>query len=94
MALFVAIDLDENTRDLVRHAMDDLAPRFPDARFERPEKLHVTVAYLGKIASEAYDEHARALERAARRTPLTRSGRTPAGRPDIVRGSRATAFRG
>ncbi|MBV8222561.1 MAG: RNA 2',3'-cyclic phosphodiesterase, partial [Candidatus Eremiobacteraeota bacterium] len=53
---------------LVR-AMGDLAAAGPQLRLERPEKLHVTVAYLGKVDTQRLDAFEDALARAADACP-------------------------
>jgi RNA 2',3'-cyclic 3'-phosphodiesterase len=47
LRLFVAIEIDETLRSLGESAAELLAARGVVGRFELPEKMHVTVAFLG-----------------------------------------------
>jgi len=47
LRLFVAIEIDETVRSLAQSAAELLAAQGVVGRFESPEKLHVTVAFLG-----------------------------------------------
>lgn len=68
MRLFVAIDLDEAARDLAAEAVSALEAAGLRARFEAREKLHATIAFLGKVAPERYGDVASALHEAAARS--------------------------
>ena len=45
--LFVAIDVPEDVRDLVDHAVEPIRARFPRARWVPAENQHVTAKFLG-----------------------------------------------
>src|ERR1700730_14094964 len=45
--LFAAIEIDETVRALAESAAESLAAAGVVGRFELPEKMHVTVAFLG-----------------------------------------------
>lgn len=47
MSVFLAVDLDDAVRARVASAIADVSPRFP-AKWLPPEKLHVTVLFLGE----------------------------------------------
>lgn len=47
LRLFVAIEIDETVRSLAHDAAGALAAAGVTGRFELPEKMHVTVAFLG-----------------------------------------------
>lgn len=49
MRCFIAIDLPEEVKDRLARASRMLAPRFPDARWVRPESFHITLAFLGNV---------------------------------------------
>jgi len=65
MALFAAIELDEEARRAALRAIEVLAGAAIPVRFERPEKLHVTLAYLGTIPAPRIAEFAASLGIAA-----------------------------
>ena len=65
MRLFVAIDLDEAARALAVSLQKALAEHGIPARFELAEKLHLTLAFLGKTPPEKYDPVLQALRTAA-----------------------------
>jgi RNA 2',3'-cyclic 3'-phosphodiesterase len=50
--LFVAIDVNDAVRSLAQNAAQAIARAGVIGRFELPEKLHVTVAFLGNVADE------------------------------------------
>ena len=47
--LFIAVDISQQARELAADYMHEMSRQFPDARvkWERPEKLHLTVKFLG-----------------------------------------------
>jgi RNA 2',3'-cyclic 3'-phosphodiesterase len=49
MRLFAGIELDQTTRDGCVHVQDRLRAANFDARYEPAEKLHVTLAFLGRV---------------------------------------------
>lgn len=49
MRLFAGIDLDRTTRDACVHVQDRLRAASFDGRYEPREKLHVTLAFLGRV---------------------------------------------
>jgi len=65
VALFVGLDLDAAARDRIARIIDALRALGVAGRFERIEKLHVTIAYLGNVQRERFDEIAADLETAA-----------------------------
>ncbi|MBV8170654.1 MAG: RNA 2',3'-cyclic phosphodiesterase [Candidatus Eremiobacteraeota bacterium] len=65
MAVFAAIELDDAARAIALHAMEAVA-KIPDVRLERPEKLHVTLAYVGQVDAVRVPLFADALRQAAR----------------------------
>jgi 2'-5' RNA ligase len=69
MALFAAIELGEEARRAALRAIDVLVAASLPVRFERPEKLHVTLAFLGAIPAQRIAEFAGALGAAAVRCP-------------------------
>jgi 2'-5' RNA ligase len=71
---FIAIELDEALRSHVAALIDRLRKLAPDARWVRPDRLHVTLSFLGEIADAAIPEITQALGRLAQRhAPLSLS---------------------
>ncbi len=62
MRLFVALDLDENIRVRIARFIDGVRGFAPDARWVRPESLHVTLKFIGEKPEEEVEKIKRALE--------------------------------
>jgi RNA 2',3'-cyclic 3'-phosphodiesterase len=52
LRLFVAAEIDDRTRAFATQVQRHLADAGVTGRFEAPEKLHLTVAFLGSVAAE------------------------------------------
>ena len=52
MRLFVALDLREHVREKVRELINQLRPASRNARWVRPESMHVTLKFIGHAAPE------------------------------------------
>lgn len=52
MRVFVAISPPEETKNAVGQLIDGLRKDFPQVKWEDPEKLHLTLAFLGMLAEE------------------------------------------
>jgi 2'-5' RNA ligase len=48
MRLFIALDIDEAIRERIVRFMDGVREFAPDARWVRPESLHVTLKFIGE----------------------------------------------
>ncbi|HVN69119.1 MAG TPA: RNA 2',3'-cyclic phosphodiesterase [Candidatus Binatia bacterium] len=59
--LFIGIELDEDVRGACAAVGESLRKTGFAARYESPEKLHVTLAFLGNVEASRYDEVAGAL---------------------------------
>jgi 2'-5' RNA ligase len=59
--LFVALDVPEETRERLRGLIASLKPECPNARWVRPEGIHVTLKFIGHVASEKFDSFVAAL---------------------------------
>jgi RNA 2',3'-cyclic 3'-phosphodiesterase len=66
---FVAVDLDEPSRDFVAGAIERMQEAGLDARFVAREKWHATLAFLGKLPPEQYPPVVEALSAAAATRP-------------------------
>ena len=64
--LFVGIELDDTVRAACSSIAERLKARALVARFERPEKLHITLAFLGWVDPEMVQSAAEAMKRVAR----------------------------
>lgn len=69
MRLFAGIELDAATRDSCAHVQDRLRAAHFDARYEPPEKLHVTLAFLGRVEPSQLAAVESALDAVASGTP-------------------------
>ncbi|HEY6325087.1 MAG TPA: RNA 2',3'-cyclic phosphodiesterase [Candidatus Cybelea sp.] len=68
--LFVGIDLDASARDACAALSERLRRTGFAARYEVRDKLHVTLAFLGYVASERYAAVVSALVAAAKAAPF------------------------
>jgi len=55
MRIFIALDIDEAIRDGIARFLDGVRGFAPDARWVRPESLHVTLKFIGETAPENVD---------------------------------------
>jgi RNA 2',3'-cyclic 3'-phosphodiesterase len=62
MRLFVALDIDENVRARIARFLDGVREFAPEARWVRPESLHVTLKFIGEKPEEAVAEVRAALQ--------------------------------
>jgi RNA 2',3'-cyclic 3'-phosphodiesterase len=68
--LFVAVDVNDAVRALAQKAAAALAGAGVTGRFELPEKLHVTVAFLGSVGDEQLDDIVQILRKQAKQAPF------------------------
>jgi RNA 2',3'-cyclic 3'-phosphodiesterase len=61
MRVFVALDIDDAIRQRIQRFMEGVSGFAPDARWVRPESLHVTLKFIGEKQDEAAEEIKRAL---------------------------------
>src|SRR5579863_6260066 len=61
MRLFVALDIDANIRNRIARFLDGVRDFAPEARWVRPESLHVTLKFIGEKSGNEADEIKRAL---------------------------------
>lgn len=61
MRVFIALDIDDAIRASIQRFMDGVSGFAPDARWVRPESLHVTLKFIGNKSPEAVEEIKRAL---------------------------------
>jgi len=65
LKLFTGIDLNPNVRKACNDVTERLRVAGLDARFESPEKLHITLAFLGWVEPESVEPVRDALARVA-----------------------------
>jgi RNA 2',3'-cyclic 3'-phosphodiesterase len=56
MRVFIALDIDEAIRSRIARFMDGVRGFAPDARWARPESLHITLKFIGERAPENVDQ--------------------------------------
>jgi 2'-5' RNA ligase len=61
MRVFIALDIDDAIRDRIQRFMDGVREFAPDARWVRPESLHVTLKFIGEQRTESAEQMKRAL---------------------------------
>jgi 2'-5' RNA ligase len=62
MRLFVALDIDDSIRTKIARFLDGVCEFAPDARWARPESLHVTLKFIGEQSGEDVVKIKQALE--------------------------------
>jgi RNA 2',3'-cyclic 3'-phosphodiesterase len=68
--LFVAVDVNDAVRGLAQEVASALAHAGVSGRFELPEKLHITLAFLGSVRDEQLDDIVQILRNNAKQTPF------------------------
>ena len=53
MRVFAALDIDDTIRERIQRFLDGVREFAPDARWVRPESLHVTLKFIGEKSEEA-----------------------------------------
>ncbi len=61
MRIFVALDIDDAIRERIQRFLEGVRGFAPDARWVRPESLHVTLKFIGEKPAEAVEEIKHAL---------------------------------
>jgi 2'-5' RNA ligase len=74
MRSFIAIDLDEEVRTKIARLLDGVRGFAPDARWVRPESLHITLKFIGEQKSEQVEAISERLRRVEGRTMDIRLG--------------------
>jgi 2'-5' RNA ligase len=62
MRLFVALDIDDGIRVRIARFLDAVRGLAPDARWVRPESLHVTLKFIGEQSEDKEEEIKQTLE--------------------------------
>src|SRR5260370_31519917 len=61
MRLFIALDIDEAIRERITRFVDGVTGFAPDARWMKPESLHVTLKFIGEQPESAVEPIKNAL---------------------------------
>jgi RNA 2',3'-cyclic 3'-phosphodiesterase len=61
MRIFIALDIDDAIRQRIQRFMEGVSGFAPDARWVRPESLHVTLKFIGEKPNETVEEIKRSL---------------------------------
>ncbi|HKV76486.1 MAG TPA: RNA 2',3'-cyclic phosphodiesterase [Candidatus Sulfotelmatobacter sp.] len=62
MRLFIALDIDDLIRERITRFVDEVRNFSPDARWVKPESLHVTLKFIGEQPYDAIEEIKQALK--------------------------------
>jgi len=65
MRLFVALDIDDAIRSRIARFLDGVRELAPDARWVRPDSLHVTLKFIGQQSEDKVENVKRMLETVA-----------------------------
>lgn len=61
MRIFIALDIDDAIRERIERFMEGVSGFAPDARWVRPESLHVTLKFIGEKATDKVEDIKRTL---------------------------------
>lgn len=61
MRIFIALDIDDAIRERIQRFLEGVRGFAPDARWVRPESLHVTLKFIGEKPAESVEEIKRVL---------------------------------
>ena len=61
MRLFVGLDIDDPIRQRIQRFMEGVREFAPDARWVRPESLHITIKFIGETPPDAVEQIKTAL---------------------------------
>ena len=83
MRLFIALDIDDAIRDRIARFIEGVSGFAPDARWVKPESLHVTLKFIGEQPEPAVDQIKTCAVRpiAARARPKFTSAATDSSPP-------------
>jgi len=83
--LFVALRLNHEVRSAIAQFCDKLRPEFPAARWVRTEGIHVTLNFIGEVASELQSKIESALSEVRSDAPVEMKFRGTGFFPDARR---------
>jgi len=56
MRIFIALDIDDTIRERIQRFVEGVRGFAPDARWVRPESLHITLKFIGEKAPDAAEQ--------------------------------------
>jgi len=56
MRIFIALDIDDSIRERIKRFMEGVRGFDPEARWVRPESLHITLKFIGEKPPEAIEQ--------------------------------------
>ncbi len=62
MRIFIALDIDDSIRERIARFVEGVQGFAPDARWVRPESMHVTLKFIGEKSEQAVVEIKQALD--------------------------------
>ena len=65
MRIFIAVQLDNNTKSHLKSMIHSLEPNFIKARYTEPENYHITLQFIGDADKSTFNRTAAALKRAS-----------------------------
>jgi len=89
MRIFLAIKIPDRIKKNLVKIQEDLEPRIPGVRWESPEKLHLTLVFLGRVSEERIVELEKTVRKGIKGTNgvnvgLSGVGVFPRSRPRVV----------
>ena len=61
MRIFIALDIEQAIRERIERFLDGVREFAPEARWVRPESLHITLKFIGEKAPESVEEIKKSL---------------------------------
>jgi 2'-5' RNA ligase len=74
MRIFIALDIDDAIRQRIARFIDGVRGFTPEARWVRPESLHVTLKFIGEKPADAVEQIKQALPSVHEKTELNFRG--------------------
>ena len=68
MRLFIALDIDDGIRERIQRFVEGVSGFASEARWVRPESMHVTLKFIGEKPAEVVEEIKRAVSAVKGRT--------------------------
>src|SRR3981081_4280743 len=62
MRIFIALDIEDSIRERIARFVEGVHGFAPDARWVRPESMHITLKFIGEKSEQAVGEIKQALE--------------------------------